>query len=111
MGITKSNFRAILNALRNQYDYDKGRAILLSNIYGSDVMPSDNSQLTNVLFKLLHGDFPPTGGFCKIQAFCYDLDFGRSKDIEVSEDPIADLWNDLQPTFSTNYTYKEDITW
>ncbi len=107
MGITKSNFRAVLDALRNQYDYDQGRTILLSNIYGSDVMPSDNSQLTNVLFKLLHQDYPPSGDFCKIQTFCYDLNFGRSKDIEPSNDPITDLWNDLQQPILTAYSYKE----
>ena len=108
MGISKSNFKAVIDALRNQYDLDKGKAIILSNIYGSDVMPSDNSQLTNVLFKLLHQDYPPTGDFCKIQTFCYDLDFGRSKYIDVSADPITDLWNDLQPAFKPSYTIIEE---
>jgi len=109
MGISKSNFKAVLNALRNQYDYDKVRTILLSNIHGCEVVPSDNSQLTSVLFKLLQKDYPPTGDFCKIQAFCYDLDFGRSKFIEQSNDPITDLWNDLQPKVSNNYIYKEEV--
>tara|TARA_B100000809_G_C15018534_1_gene487590 strand:- start:724 stop:1053 length:330 start_codon:yes stop_codon:yes gene_type:complete len=108
MDITKEDFTKVLKDLRDQYDYDKLRAEKLSNIYGADVMPSDNSRITNALFRLLHFCFPPTGNFCAIQAFCYELDFGRSVDIEFSADPISDLWVNLKS--KNRFSYASNST-
>jgi hypothetical protein len=96
MTITQVEFKCIIEALRDQYDYDKARSVRLSEIYGVDVMPSDNSRLINVLFRMLHGQFPPKADYCPIQAFCWELDFGRSADIEKSDSPIDELWETLQ---------------
>ena len=108
MEITKEVFTKVLRDLREQYDYDKVRAEKLSNIYGVDVMPSDNSRITNALFSLLHFYFPPTESFCSIQAFCYELDFGRSVDIEFSADPISDLWDNLKS--NNRFSYASNST-
>ena len=95
MGISKYEFKAILTSLRDQYDYDKARAEKLSNIYGSDVMPSNNSRLTNAIFKILHKTFPPKGYFCAIQSYCYDFDFGRSEDVCQEASSEDELWDFL----------------
>lgn len=96
MLFSKSEFKGVIEALRDQYDYDKARSVRLSEIYGVDVMPSDNSRLINALFMLLHSHFPPKADYCPIQAFCWELDFGRSTDIEKSDSPIDELWETLQ---------------
>lgn len=93
MQISKNTFKEIIEALRGQYDYDKAKSEKLTEIYGSDVQPTDNSRLTNQLFKILHAQFPPSGDFCDIQSFCYELDFGRK--ISFTEDPIGDLFDEL----------------
>ena len=102
MIINEIEFKAILSSLRAQYDYDAARAEKLSNIYGSDVMPSDNTRLTNSLFRVLHLRFPPLrDGYCDIQTFCYDLNFGRSGvDIPLGADPIDILWDSLISKYS-----------
>jgi len=92
MIFTKSEFSVFIDALREQHDYDIERQKILSDLYGSDVMLSDNSRLTNAIFKGLHAQFPPINGFCEIQHFCYVLDFGR-KSIELINVDI--LWNKL----------------
>jgi hypothetical protein len=90
MNFTKDDFISVLSALQDQYDYDKARTEKLQQVYNSDIQPSDNSRLTNQLFKLLHKQFPPNGDFCEIQHFCYELDFGRSSGSDINA-----LWESL----------------
>lgn len=91
MAINETEFREVISALRDQNDYDKAKSIELSRAYGCDVPISDNSRLRNVIFDLLHKQFPPTD-FCKIHCFCWDIDFGRATS---SADAIGDLWEQL----------------
>lgn len=107
MKISKSEFRKVIEAIRSQYDYDKARSEQLQEIYGSDLMSYDNSRLTNAFFDLLHTVFPPKHGICPIQSFCYDFDFGRSKDIAPTKDPIGDLWGVLILELEVDYTQIE----
>lgn len=93
MDFTKEQFTSVLSALKSQYDYDKAKTKKLTEIYGVDVMPSDNSRLTNEIFKMLHIQFPPNGGFCEIQHFCYELDFGRESGLSIDG-----LWDLLTKT-------------
>lgn len=108
MGISKNDFKAILKALMDQYDYDKARTQKLSEIYGSDVMPSDNSRLSNALFKILHKTFAPEDGFCSIQAFCYDLGFGRSIGLTFDEG-VDQLWEGLISKIEVEFEEVESI--
>lgn len=92
MEIDYKLFRVIIEGIKVQYDNDKAVSRRLSEIYGSDINPPNNSRLYNSLFAVLHLHFPPVDGFCRIQTFCWDLDFGRGLD---SSDPIAALWDEL----------------
>lgn len=98
MNLLKKDFRMIIESIREQYDYDKKRAQELSDIYGADVNPNDNSFLLDALFGVLHLSFPPLdNGFCSISTFCYELDFGRDSGISVDFDcdPIDSFWDSL----------------
>ena len=98
MNLLKKDFRVIIESIRDQYDYDKSRANDLAAIYGVDVNPNDNSVLLKALFGILHLHFPPLeNGFCSIQSFCYELDFGRDSGIAVNleSDSIDSLWDSL----------------
>lgn len=101
----QSEFKEILTAIKEQIEYDKDRVHKLSAIYGADVMPSDNSRLLNTLFKILHKQFPPEGDFCPIQTFCFDLDFGSG--LETKQDPIDDLWEELNKDTNDSLTIKQ----
>lgn len=94
MQITKDIFITIIEALRDQSDFDKKRALSLGSIMECDLDPYNNSRLVNLLFKLLHKKFLPQAGLCMIQVFCYDLDFGR-QGLKHVKDPIGDLWEEL----------------
>lgn len=84
-------FYQILDNLKEQYDLEKKRAQQLSDIYGSDINPNDNSRLTKSIFLLL-GEFFTDDQLSHIAFYCYDQDFGRYDGIERSYD---DLWDTL----------------
>jgi len=93
MTFNQELFQKTIIALREQYDKDKETAKKLTEIYGADVNPNDNSLLTNLIFELLQKQFPTTDGFCDIQTFCFDQDFGRK--LVAVRDPIDLLWKNL----------------
>lgn len=92
---TKQEFIDTIKAIKSQCDYDQKKAELLSDIYNADVMPNDNSRLTNQLFKLLQAQFKPLDGKCRIQEFCYDFNFGEELKPKYT---IEELWEDLKKT-------------
>ena len=89
MYIHKDLFVTTINALMNQSDLENSRAKLLSDIYGSDIDPNNNSLLTNAIFNLLLEQFG-NDGLLNIEHFCFEQDFGRkvNKDAEM-------LWEEL----------------
>jgi hypothetical protein len=94
MHITKDTFIKIINTIRDQSDFDSKRALETGSVMGCDLDPYNNSRLVNLLFKLLHEKFLPQAGVCKIQQFCFDLDFGR-QGLDQIKDPVANLWEEL----------------
>tara|TARA_R110002012_G_scaffold321174_1_gene547887 strand:+ start:1408 stop:1710 length:303 start_codon:yes stop_codon:yes gene_type:complete len=92
--IGKELFTESLEALRTQYDIDLERSKRLSEIYGADIDPVDNSAITSVLFKIL--DFNNNKG--KIETFCYEENFGRH-----TKRTIEDLWYSLVKDIKVNY--------
>lgn len=101
MAITKKEFIEIIEAIRDQSDFDKGKARRLGDLLSADIDPHDNSRLTNLLFKNLHVYFPPVDGVCSIQEFCYDFDFGR---MFLNRDPISNLWSSLPNYYVSSCT-------
>lgn len=87
--ISKEQFVQTIIALREQHDYDKKRAEELSEIYGTDIDPANNENLTKIIFTLLQTEFKPHEDGCDIERFCYELNFGRGLE---TPDPIWELW-------------------
>lgn len=78
--MTRDLFIEGLLALRDQYDNDVKRAQVLSDIYGTDIDPVDNSTLGNYIIGILERNFD-----IDVAHFCYEQDFGRKvgKSIET----------------------------
>ena len=95
--IAKELFIESVNALRDQHDKEVARAKTLSEIYGSDIDPVDNSLLTNIILENLRSHFPVQEE-CDIAYFCYEQDFGR----KINKGPEA-LWVDMVNTINVVY--------
>ena len=89
MTIKQDTFFKVIDSLKNQYDKDVERAKLLSDIYGSDIDPVDNSLLTDSIFSLLLLHLSDQQ-VLEVSFFCYDQNFGRNVNIGNE-----DLWNTL----------------
>lgn len=75
--------------MQQQHDKDIERAKRLSELYGSDINPSDNSLLTKAIFTLFEDMYNPEQ-LAEITFFCHDQDFGRKAGVTVGE-----LWNKI----------------
>ena len=84
--IDKITFTSVINSMENQYDLDAERASLIGEIYGADINPVDNSQLTSAIEKLLATEFNKEQ-MGDIRFFCYDQNFGRNVNLNSH-----DLW-------------------
>lgn len=82
--INKKTFFKVIDNLRHQYDTDQERAKVLTNIYGSDIDPIDNSLLTESVFLLLSHNFNENQ-VEDIKIFCYTQNFGRIVNISTEE--------------------------
>jgi hypothetical protein len=89
MAISKQLFITSIENMRKHYDQEKARAKMLSEIYGADIDPIDNSKLYDTIFSLLRTQFPKNH-YCYIEAYCWDQNFGR--DVNKS---IETLWKEL----------------
>lgn len=99
MKLTENIFKDVLNNIMQQHDNDVSRAKTLSNIYGTDIDPTDNSLVTKAVF-ILFGEIFNADQLSEIAFFCYDQDFGRKADRTVD-----DLWNDLIKMIEVTYFY------
>ena len=78
--ITREHFIEIIEAMKNQCDYD-----ILCCGYASKIYPDafeanliyNNSHLSNTLFKLIQMAFNDDQAPSWIEHFCWELDFGR----------------------------------
>lgn len=82
-GKSKEQFVSIINSIKEQRDFDLGYSKRLNALYGWDndvsIPPYNNSRLENALVKLLQDKYQSVKekGFCEIEYFINDLDFGR----------------------------------
>ena len=89
MRIKKETFIAVLGNLQKQHDKEVERAKILSDIYGSDINPNDNSLLVESIF-LIFKDVFNNDQIETIQFFCFDQNFGRIDGLKSET-----LWNKM----------------
>jgi len=87
--IDKQLFKSVITALRDQYDKDAERAVVLGEIYGADIDPVDNNLLQLAVFELLRSTMSSIQSD-HIMYWCYDQNFGRG-----AVKSIEDLWKEL----------------
>lgn len=89
-------FTEIMSNLKTQYEKDVERASVLSNIYGSDIDPVDNSLLTKSVFSLFETHFS-LEQLSEISFFCYDQNFGLK-----ANRTIKNLWDTILKMIKVN---------
>jgi hypothetical protein len=76
--ITREQFCAFIEAMKQQNDYDNHIAGLLTEAHGfADIMCYDNHRLTNVILTFLQQVFQQEKHQCMIEFYLYELDYGR----------------------------------
>ncbi len=96
--IDKQLFETLIKAIKDQHDKDSIYRKKLSDLSKcDDVEFYDNSSLINSIFTLLQKAFTQKEkGFCLIEHFCWELNFGSVADSNMKT--ISDLWESLKST-------------
>ena len=76
---TEELFVQTIEVLQKQETKDRLNAKSVQSAMGEDsmVMPYDNHLLNNQLLLLLQSQFPPLNGWCDIEYFMHELDYGE----------------------------------
>ncbi|MGL4971636.1 MAG: hypothetical protein ACRC6H_00685 [Culicoidibacterales bacterium] len=92
VSLQKSHFIATIEAIRMQLHKDLSYADAVSLIFNTDsIGPYDNSLLVKQLISHLQIFFPrDKDGFCEIEHYCFDMNFGKIGDQELVT--VEDLW-------------------
>lgn len=91
----KEVFVSVIESIRLQLHKDKEHADSIAKTFSIDecyVNPYDNSLLIKSLVSLLQLRFPKKDGFCAIEHYMFDLNFGKCAEFYISPE---DLWNQL----------------
>lgn len=109
MLITKEDFIGFIDALKEQYDYDKSYSVLLEQALGASNVPNyNNSTVTNLLFSLMQKQFPPDSkGNCEIERYCYELEFGVVDGVRVITAEM--LWEALIKDCDISHGEKKEL--
>lgn len=92
--ITKHHFVTAIEAIRCQVEKDKRFADTNSQLHNVDNYPLyDNSTLIRAIIGLLQISFPKIDGYCEIEHYCFELNFGKNGGLEVLSP--EDLWDQL----------------
>ena len=116
--LTQEHFVSTIEAIRMQLHKDYAYADAVSTLFNTDsIGPYDNSILIKQLISLLQMYFPrDKEGFCDIEHYCFELNFGKCGDQElitaedlycilISKEDIAES-KDLKPNISVNFSNK-----
>lgn len=116
--LTREHFVSTIDAIRMQLHKDYAYADAVSSLFNTDsIGPYDNSLLIKQLISLLQMYFPrDKEGFCDIEHYCFELNFGKCGDQElitaedlyyrlISKEDIAES-KDLKPNISVNFSNK-----
>lgn len=99
MKLTENIFKEVLANMMQQHDSDVARAKTLSEIYGTDIDPVDNSLITKAIF-IMFGEIFNDDQLSDIAFFCYDQNFGRK-----ANRTIDSLWDDIVKNINVEYIY------
>lgn len=86
--ITREIFVGAIDSIREQMTTDKLNCAVLTDMFpGSELSTYNNSLLIKGILDLLRLWFPrDADGFCELEHYCFDLDFGRgAAEIETTE--------------------------
>lgn len=106
--ITEDFFVKVIESIRIQMDYDRGRHDALCNALGADdgsIPFYDNSVLIKSLIEVLQLFFPRSAdGFCEIEHYCFDMNFGRLEEQQAitPEDLFSRLFSQREVLVSTH---------
>lgn len=105
MEISKQLFVLVLTRMQEQMEADRRNSELVKRVFDGDVGVYDNSRLIRSLVELLQLWFPKDeDGFCELEHFIFDLDFGRAWD--GHRKTIEEFWDELM----VKYKHMADIT-
>lgn len=92
--ITEEIFINTIETLRLQFQYDIQQAQALSialKVVDDNIPTYNNSPLVRSIISLLQIHFPKdSNGFCMIEHFCFNMNFGKVGDQELIT--IENLW-------------------
>jgi len=95
--ITKKMFVHTILTLRLQFQYDIEQAQALSvalKVVEENIPTYNNNPLIKAIISLLQLHFPKdSNGFCRIEHYCFELNFGKVGDQELIT--TDDLWFEL----------------
>jgi hypothetical protein len=98
--ITKAMFVSTVEAIKQQMAYDIDQQYSLSTVLKVETSQFplyDNSILIKALILLLQIYFPKEEGFCEIEHYCFDLNFGKISETEYMS--IDKLWELLTSSY------------
>lgn len=99
--ITKEIFISTIDSLQAQVSRDIDASNAISQVFDTDAV-YDNSLLVKAVIKLLQIHFPKDDkGFCEIEHYCFDMNFGKIQGEELVT--AEDLWDRLNAS-ETGYT-------
>lgn len=90
--ITKETFCTVIENLRQQMHLDQKFGESIQEMFGSGSRCSYNDNLlVKSLMTLLQIHFPKDeDGFCRIEFYCYDLEFGKNADEIITAEELYD---------------------
>lgn len=91
--LTKEIFISTIDSLQAQVSRDIDASNAISQVFDTDAV-YDNSLLVKAVIKLLQVHFPKDDkGFCEIEHYCFDMNFGKIQGEELVT--AEDLWDRL----------------
>jgi len=91
--LSKDDFISAIESLQLQVSKDIDNSNTISKVFDTDAV-YDNSLLVKAVIKLLQVFFPKDeNGFCEIEYYCFDMNFGKVSDQELITP--EDLWDRL----------------
>lgn len=109
--ISKEQFISAIESMRVQTALDYNNSYQIGKIFGCDAVGGyNNSLLIKSIISLLWNYFPKRDGFCEIEHYCFDLNFGKNGEEELITP--EDLWNRLisEPEEEQGLYAKRDIS-
>src|SRR5690606_1076754 len=95
--ISKELFVSVLDGLRDQYFKDVSNSEKIGEVFGKEVGAYDNGILFASVIRLLQEWFPKEDGYCAIENFCFEREFGKkwNEEGEVWRETSEELYDVL----------------